>query len=369
MVSVYYLILLIVSTGLTVFYYAIMKKHFSVYMTLLFTIIPISNVGFFLFSMSQSKEAALMAEKISYLGGCFVGYLLMVCIMEWCKMEVNKLFKLVYFFVSLGMYGLALTNGYVRDIFYAETYFERVDDIVYLERIFGTFLWAYLAMNLIYVIMNVIILLYSIGKQKKAPRIIIAIMLAYQVVYLWDFFGWKVMNMQGIGNAFDILPIGYIVLQIVLFIILFRVELYKLVPVPGEGFEDRKNLALISFDNGFRYLGANEDAEIMFSELEDIAVDSSAKKSPFFKKNIAGWLEEFKKDSIGTFKMEHYNKTYAVDVDHLYENEKIKGYRVTLWEDKNANNRKASAEEPVLEEPVFEEPNYGESNYGGSNFI
>ena len=214
MVTAYYLILLGISGLLSVLYYVLMKKHYSVYMTLLFTIIPISNIGFLLFSLSQSKEAALVSEKFFYLGGCFVGYLMMACIMEWCKMEVNKLFKLVYFAFSMAMFGIALASGYVRDLFYAETYFERVDDVVYLKRVFGTMLWAYLAMNGIYILMNLIILVYSLIKQKKASRIIIILMLVYQFIYAFDFFGWKF-----ISSTFEILPIGYIILQILMFFI------------------------------------------------------------------------------------------------------------------------------------------------------
>ena len=361
MITAYYLILLGLSGILSILYYILMKKHYSVYMTLLFTIIPISNIGFLLFSLSQSKEAALMSEKFSYLGGCFVGYLMMVLIMEWCKLEVNKLFKLIYFTFSMVMYCLALTSGYVRDTFYAETYFERVDDVVYLSRIFGTMLWAYLAMNGIYILMNLIILIYSLIKQKKAPRIIIILMLVYQFIYGFDFFAWRFISYK-----FEILPIAYIILQILLFIILLRLELYKLVPVPGEGFEDSKNTALISFDMGFRYLGCNEDAELMFPELEDIAVDSSVKSSPFLKANIAGWLQKYKSNSEGTFTWERHNRVYAVDVDNLYENEKIKGYRVTIWDDsKNAYYKKNQAEaEPLPEEPVFEEPVSGNSDSG-----
>ena len=359
MVTAYYLILLGISGLLSVLYYVLMKKHYSVYMTLLFTIIPISNIGFLLFSLSQSKEAALVSEKFFYLGGCFVGYLMMACIMEWCKMEVNKLFKLVYFAFSMAMFGIALASGYVRDLFYAETYFERVDDVVYLKRVFGTMLWAYLAMNGIYILMNLIILVYSLIKQKKASRIIIILMLVYQFIYAFDFFGWKF-----ISSTFEILPIGYIILQILMFVILIRLELYKLVPIPGEGFEESKNTGLISFDSGFRYLGSNEDAEIMFSELEDVAVDSSVNSNPFLKANIAGWLKKYKENSEGSFTWERHNKIYAVDVDNLYENERIKGYRVTIWDDsKNAYYRKnQAANEPLPEEPVFEEPVFGSSD-------
>jgi hypothetical protein len=209
--------------------------------------------------------------------------------------------------------------------------------------------------------MNLIILIYSLVKQKKAPRIIIILMLVYQFIYGFDFFAWRFISYK-----FEILPIAYIILQILLFIILLRLELYKLVPVPGEGFEDSKNTALISFDMGFRYLGSNEDAEIMFPELEDVAVDSSVKSSPFLKANIAGWLQKYKSNSEGTFTWERHNRVYAVDVDNLYENEKIKGYRVTIWDDsKNAYYKKNQAEaEPLPEEPVFEEPVSGNSDSG-----
>ena len=102
----------------------------------------------------------------------------------------------------------------------------------------------------------------------------------------------------------------------------------------------------------------------MFSELEDVAVDSSVNSNPFLKANIAGWLKKYKENSEGSFTWERHNKIYAVDVDNLYENERIKGYRVTIWDDsKNAYYRKnQAANEPLPEEPVFEEPVFGSSD-------
>ena len=63
----YYITLFILSFIMTNIYAAKWHKHFDVYFTLVFTMIPLVNLGYMMLALSKGLESALFAMRIIYI--------------------------------------------------------------------------------------------------------------------------------------------------------------------------------------------------------------------------------------------------------------------------------------------------------------
>ena len=72
MFTAYYQITFFLAEILTGIYLFVLKKNFNTYITLIFMLIPVVNLGNMLLSQAETEEAALNSVKISSMGGCFL---------------------------------------------------------------------------------------------------------------------------------------------------------------------------------------------------------------------------------------------------------------------------------------------------------
>lgn len=71
---VFYNVCFFISFLLSAFYVVRWKKYFDVNITILFFIIPLVNLGYVFLYMAGNLEEALLAQKLIYLGGCFMPF-------------------------------------------------------------------------------------------------------------------------------------------------------------------------------------------------------------------------------------------------------------------------------------------------------
>ena len=67
-----YLVLFLISLVLTLTYALLWHKHFSVYLTLIYLVIPIALIGYVLEASAETLEASLNGTKIIYIGGSYL---------------------------------------------------------------------------------------------------------------------------------------------------------------------------------------------------------------------------------------------------------------------------------------------------------
>ena len=66
---VYYAIMFGLSILLGVWYAFRWHKHFDVNFTLIFTLVPVACLGYLLYNLSKSLDAAIVSQQIVYIGG------------------------------------------------------------------------------------------------------------------------------------------------------------------------------------------------------------------------------------------------------------------------------------------------------------
>lgn len=72
MAAIFYYVMFSISLVLVIVYAYIFHKHFDANMTIMTILVPIINIGFVLMANSSTIEEALVALRLTYLGGCFL---------------------------------------------------------------------------------------------------------------------------------------------------------------------------------------------------------------------------------------------------------------------------------------------------------
>ena len=72
MVVFFYNSMLALSLVLTLVYLFLWHKHFDVHITLVFALVPVTNLGYTLMANASDLNSALVARKLTYLGGCYL---------------------------------------------------------------------------------------------------------------------------------------------------------------------------------------------------------------------------------------------------------------------------------------------------------
>ena len=81
---------LIVSLALALVYVCMWHKHFDVRITLVFVFVPVINIGYCLLYRAQTLEAALTANVMTYISGCYLLPVIMLTVFSLCHIKVPR---------------------------------------------------------------------------------------------------------------------------------------------------------------------------------------------------------------------------------------------------------------------------------------
>ena len=117
MAMYYYYAMLIMSIIFVIVYAFIFHKHFDINLTILTALVPVINLGFVMMGKAARIDEALIALRLTYIGGCFVLTSAMFLIFNVCGVPLNPWIRTVILAVSSIVYMSTLTIGY-NDLFY-----------------------------------------------------------------------------------------------------------------------------------------------------------------------------------------------------------------------------------------------------------
>ena len=151
-------------------------KHFDANITLVFTIIPIACLGYLLLGLSDTTKEAIVAVKITYLGGCFLQLFLLFTILHLCAIDIGRWSRILLFLPSCTLYASVLTIGYM-DIFYKDLSFQITGTTRILNKEYGWMHSVFYAVVFLFFAAELIIIVYSWLKKRHVPRTIIHLMI------------------------------------------------------------------------------------------------------------------------------------------------------------------------------------------------
>ena len=327
MATVYYGTLFIASLLLTLLYAMMWHKHFSVHFTLIFCLIPITNLGYLLLTDAGDADAALIANKVIYVGGCFLQPIIMLCVFDLCHVKYTRWLRAAVFGLSSVIFLSMISAGHSA-LFYRSYEFVQQNGVGMLRKEYGPMHTVFVVTIVLYAVMSIAALAYAYFRKKDVSRRTIYLLLLTELLSVASYFA------RHLVEPWEISPAVYAAAQIVFLVIIRRVCLYDITDTGIDTLVQTGATGFISFDFKGRYLGSNETAKHILPELSALTVDRRAEDSAVMRETALRWLADFRADEKND--KVYYTRdgsTYLVSVTYLYNGHRRRGYQFFLTDD------------------------------------
>lgn len=273
MVQNMHIIIFIISILITLILIRYGDSHISSSYVLMLVIINISNLGYLELSNAKTLEGALLANKISYLGGCFLPCFIIECICEVCKQKIPKWIRIVSLGLSGMAYCLVCTVGHFP-IYYKDVALTFENGNTYLLKTYGPLHNLYLILLCAYFLVAFAIIIYSFFRQSevsyKSTVILFGMMVFSSTLYM-------------LGSRLEIkeqiIPLIYLIDGTTILLLLFRIRMYDISTVISTTVNEANEYGFIVFDSNKNYIGSNQRAKTLFKELIPLKIDCQTWKN------------------------------------------------------------------------------------------
>lgn len=330
---IFYELTFAVSLALSILYVLIWNKHYDINISAIFTLIPIANTGYLFLSLATNIGEATICNKIIYLGGCFLTFFITMSVWNLCNIKVSRYIRFLLFILSTLMYILVLTIGY-RDYYYKDFYIdESTGEFVKVYGIGHSFFYV---LVVVYLLIGVSTIIYTLIKKTQSSKTVTLLLIIPEFLAFAGYFG---NNM--FGRKIDVMPLTYVLAQIVYLLIVRRMSLYNTSEMAVESMVRTGDTGFINVDFKNHYIGSNETAQNILPGLKELRVDDSIDKVGELHKTLSHWIEHFKKDDEKKTNIyiksdnenEENDRMYAIDINYLHDGFRKRGYQILLKDD------------------------------------
>ena len=329
-----YLITFLCSLVLLVVYIAQWQRRFDFNITVIFILIAITNIAYYLMYQESVPDAAMLANKIVYIGGCFLPWAIAKCVANLCKIHISNVVSAIFFFLSAGMYACVLTIG-KNELYYKDFSLEKVNGVWVAHKTYGPLHKMFYFLVIGYFLASLIAIVYSYFKKNEVSRVLLYLLFLPQAFTTLGYLLQKLLKTE-----VDFLPVFYVMSEIVYLIIVRRLALYEVSDMVIESMVESGDTGFVSFDFKNRYLGSNDTAKSILPALLRLRVDKDINGEPELKKTVIHWVDSFEKEGVSKnlFRIPDEtggdnDKVYTVNVNYLYDGKKRRGYQIFLADD------------------------------------
>ena len=322
----YYLVLFLLSVILSGIYVFIWRRHFDVHISLVFSLIPVVNLGYLLYSHAQSTDAALAATRLIYLGGCFLQLFIMLTIFGLCNIRVSRWLRTLFMAVSALVYLSAASIGHLQ-VFYKSAELRILPEGTELVKEYAFMHTVFRVMVILYFVISIATMLYSLIRKNQVSRRILLLLFFPEVITVLCFF-----VARKILPVIDLTPAGYVIAQVCYLFIAFRISLYNVSDIAAAAMAQTGSTCFLIFDRNFRYLGSNKAAKAVLPELNNLTVDFGLKHSLSLQKLITPWLENYRDHPEDAESNRHFiekdGKIFLFTLRRIGSRRGLKGYEI-----------------------------------------
>lgn len=136
---------------------------------LLFTSFLIVNIGYFSLATSDTLEAALLANRIAYLGSVFLPFFMLMILLQVTNSACKKWIISLTLLLGVAVFLVAASPGYL-DIYYKEVSLQTVNGVTSLKKVYGPCHIIYLIYLICYYGAMIGFLIYAAAKRILPTR-------------------------------------------------------------------------------------------------------------------------------------------------------------------------------------------------------
>jgi len=197
------------SVILFVGYFLTIKKK-DIWFFVLFFSVSVVNIGYFSLSVSDTLNAALWSNRISYLGSVFLPLSMIMIILNVSKLQYKKWLPAILLTISGAVFLVAASPG-VLDIYYKSVTLSSINGVTVLDKEYGPWHSVYLFYLLGCFSIMIAILAHAIFSKKieSTSQAIILIVSVFVNICVW-------LLEQLIKIDFEFLSVSYIITELFL---------------------------------------------------------------------------------------------------------------------------------------------------------
>ncbi len=330
---VFYNVCFLVSLLLSLIYIFWWHRHYDVNITIIFLLIPLNN--FFYASMFNNAELYLTAQKLIYFAGCMLPWVITMCVLNLCRIRVSRWVRTASFTLNLLMFVGILSIGHYP-FFYREITVVKTAGGLLVTKEYGPLHSLFYVMVGLYFGVGVCILLYCYLKKRQVSRRILQRLFVPQVFAIASYL---LAHVPGIDV--ELVPLSYIIAQIMYLLIVHRMVLYDVSDMVIESMVETGDTAFLTLDFKHHYLGSNERMRTIIPALGKLAIDQSINDEAELKANVIHWLGHFEEDESAVKNLfvirdkedDSRDQMFIVNVNYLYDGRRRRGYQIFLVDD------------------------------------
>jgi signal transduction histidine kinase/ActR/RegA family two-component response regulator len=324
-ILVYYNILFVISVILLFLLVMRWQVQLDIDMAVLFTLVPITLIGYIKLANSDNISTAIFANQIVYLGGCFLQLLIFLVVCTLCHIRLFRFVRFFLFGLAIVLYCFVLGMG--RNMYFYESIsLGKEYGVSVLHKEYGIVHTIFYCVLVMYVLLTLVMVFYAYRTKKDVSNKNMSIVATTIVVSTLLFLGGK-----RITDAIEFTPFSYILSEIAFLAIAYRIRLYS---ISGdiasnvlEGGED----GLICLDLKKKLLVYNKAAVKMIPDIADMKVDKELDEGNEIFKKINVCIEDLSAGRSGydiLFNNDGY--VYRAKPEFLRDHRKKCGYYVLI---------------------------------------
>lgn len=180
------------------------------WLILLFSSVFVVNGGYYLISVSKTLEAALWANRLSYLGSALLPIAMLMIILKTAKTKYKKWLPLVLFGIAFVVVLVAASPG-ISDMYYKEVSLGNYNGATVLEKVYGPWHPLYMFYLLGYTVVTAVIAVRTAVKKTLQTGIQTAVLFAAVFINIGV---WLIE--QFVKIDIELLAISYIISELFL---------------------------------------------------------------------------------------------------------------------------------------------------------
>ena len=327
MVLGYYVVICILSLVCCVIFYWKMRPHFSALYPLIFILAFSSHLSYVMLALSQNVREALLANKILYIGGCYLQLVGLLLIFSICKIDLPKWVRFLLAVFSTFIYGCVLTAGYLP-VFYKDVDIEIRNGVTGLVKEYGPLHSLFYVEIAIYLVATIFALIYGWVKKPNVSRRNLAIGAFMQIFSIFAFFIGRSItkNIEWMALADLVDEIGFL-------IIMDRIVLYRVDDMVSSSLLKEGEFGYISLDLNQKYLSATDAVKRFLPEITKNHADREIENEEL-RNLFAKWIEEYKSENVSKIHTYRRNdRIYLIHISDLYDGKRKRGYLLEISDD------------------------------------
>ena len=323
----YYIITAILSmVNLVFLVYTYENKKANYYFMLSMVIMALSNCGYLALAFSTQLNEAVLAHKISYIGGCFVPLITLFMICTICNVSIPGWIRYILYALSFGVYFMVLTIGY-SDLYYSNLSLGKLGNATVLLHSYEAGHIPFYIILFGYMVAEVALLGYQLIKKRAVSKSKLWILSIMVILNISVFMVGRLIN-----EDIEIMPVLYVIDGWILLYLQKKNMMYNLEDSIASTIQKQEVYGYIIFDDDKKYMGCNKVAQYVFPGIVECTVDSGIDHVEEVKE-LSEWLQKYIEEGEDTHQYRRDERYYEIKLSRVWYREKARGYVIEIKEE------------------------------------